>query len=31
MPNAFFGQNFQKRSKTEKVNIPIEFYMFEIV
>ena len=29
--NGFFGQNLQKRSKTEKVNITKEFFIFEIV
>ena len=27
----FFGKTCKKRSKTEQVNIPVEFYMFEIV
>ena len=30
MSNGFFAQNIQKRSKTEKVNITIGFYIFEI-
>ena len=31
MSIAFSGQDLQKRSVTEKVNITIEFYMFETV
>ena len=31
MPNGFTGQNLQKMSQTEKVNITITFYVFEIV
>ena len=31
MSDWFFGQNLQKRSKTEKYNITLEFYVFEIV
>ena len=31
MPNGFFGQYLQKRSKTEKKNITIEFCIFKLV
>ena len=31
MSDSFFGQNLQKRSKTEKYNITLEYYIFEIV
>ena len=31
IPNGFFRYNFEKRSKTEQVNITIEFYIFKIV
>ena len=30
MPNGFFGQKLQANSKTEKNNITIESYIFEI-
>ena len=31
MPNGFFGQYLQKRSKTEKKNITIEIYTIKLV
>ena len=31
MLNGFFGQYLQERSKTEKKNITIEFYIFKLV
>ena len=31
MPNGFFGQTCKIRSKTEKVNIIIKFYIFKMV
>ena len=29
MTNGFLGQNLEKRSHTEKVNITIKFYIFQ--